>query len=161
MSNENKILPVGAANVTVEITINAPVTKTWNLMINNIGQWWRQDFLICEDSRGMTIDPRVGGLVRENAGATDCGYVWGNIISYQPRHHFAYIAQIVPPWGGPAQSVVQIALDPDEDSPEDVTRLTLTDSIVGHVTEDLVSCLDEGWRQLYGEGGLKTYVEAN
>jgi uncharacterized protein YndB with AHSA1/START domain len=161
MSKETSILPVGAANVTIEITINAPVSKTWNTMIANIGQWWRKDFLICEDSQGMTLEPRIGGLLRENAGAADCGFVWGNIISYQPQSHLAYIAQIVPPWGGPAQSVVQISLKPGADDPENSTLLTLTDSIVGHLTDDLVSGLDEGWNQLYGEGGLKTYVEAN
>lgn len=155
--SESKILSTGAANVVIEIEIDAPVSKTWNAMIQDISQWWRQDFLICEDSAGMTLDPRVGGLLFERAGDDGCGYAWGSIISFQPESHLAYVAQIVPPFGGPAQSVVQIAL---ESAGNDQTKLTLTDSIIGHVTDDLFSCLEDGWKMLYADGGLKTYVES-
>lgn len=46
-------------------------------MIIDISRWWRKDFLICEDSKGMTIEPRVGGLLFERAGLEGCGYAWG------------------------------------------------------------------------------------
>ena len=160
MNTEKELLTAAAANVTVTIEIDAPVSQTWETMINDVGQWWRKDFLVCEGSLGMRLEPRVGGLLFE-ALEGEGGFVWGNLISFQPRKHLAYVAQVVPPWGGPAQSVVQIALAPNKDRPENATTLKLTDSLIGHVTEELVSCLDEGWRQLYGEGGLKTYVEAN
>lgn len=97
-------------------------------------------------------------VVRENRRQRR-GYCWGNIISFQPDKHLAYDAQVVPPWGGPAQSVVQIALEPGETDPEHTTRLTLTDSLIGHVHDELLGCLDEGWRQLFGDGGLKTFAE--
>ena len=155
--SESKILSTGAANVVIEIEIEAPISKTWNAMVQDIGHWWRKDFLICEESAGMILDPRVGGLLFERAGAEGCGYAWGNIISFQPETHLGYVAQIVPPFGGPAQSVVQIALEALDG---EKTKLTLTDSIIGHVTEDLFSCLEDGWKMLYAEGGLKTYVES-
>jgi len=155
--SESKILSTGAANVVLEIEIDAPVSTTWNAMIQDIGQWWRRDFLICENSTGMTLEPHVGGLLLERAGDDGCGYAWGSIISFQPESHLGYVAQIVPPFGGPAQSVVQIALETLEN---DRTKLTLTDSIIGHVTDDLFSCLEDGWRMLYADGGLKTYVES-
>ena len=160
MSEKKELLTAGAANVVIEIPINAPVSRTWSTMIIDISRWWRKDFLICEDSKGMTIEPRVGGLLFERAGLEGCGYAWGQIISFQPDKHLGYIAQIVPPWGGPAQSVVQISLKADESNPH-TTVLTLTDSLIGHVSEDLMSCLDDGWRQLFGEGGLKSYIENN
>lgn len=53
--------------------------------------------------------------------------------------------------------MVQIALEPLDG---DRTKLTLTDSIIGHVTDDLFSCLEDGWKMLYADGGLKTYVES-
>jgi uncharacterized protein YndB with AHSA1/START domain len=156
MSTKKELL---TAVVSIDIEINATVTKTWSLMISDIGQWWRKDFLICENSQGMTIQPKVGGLLCEKTAGDDTGYAWGQIISFQPETHLAYVAQIVPPWGGPAQSVVQISLQPGES--RDTTVLTLTDSLIGHVSDDLLSGLDDGWRQLYGEGGFKTHVESN
>ena len=105
----------------------------------------------------MHLEPRLGGMLFEKMEGGG-GFVWGSVISFQPNKHLAYVAQIVPPWGGPAQSVVQIALATNES--DSGTALTLTDSLIGYVTEDLTSSLDEGWSQLYGDGGFKTYVES-
>ena len=157
MSEETKLLSCHAATVSVEIRIQADVATTWSSMVEQTSEWWSRDFLICEDSTGMKIEPRVGGLVIETVKGDGCGFAWGQIISFQPNSHFAYIAQIVPPWGGPAQSVVQISLEKIED---DSTLLTLTDSIIGHLSDDLIASLDGGWRQLYGEGGLKSHAES-
>ncbi len=159
MSTETQRLTAGAANVVITLDIAAPLAKTWETMIGDIGLWWRKDFLICENSLGMHLEPRIGGLLFEKT-EDGGGFAWGNIISFQPNKHLGYVAQIVPPWGGPAQSVVQLALEPGADDPENATRLTLTDSIIGHVTDDLMGCLDDGWRQLYGDGGFKSFVEA-
>ncbi len=159
MNTKKELLPAGVANVTIEIEIKAPIAKTWALMIRDIGRWWRKDFLICENSQGMTIEPKVGGLLREKMPGEGTGYAWGQIISFQPESHLAYTAQVVPPWGGPAQSVVQISLQAGASAER--TLLTLTDSLIGHLSDDLLSSLDDGWRQLYGEGGLKTHVESN
>lgn len=160
MTTDKQLLSAGAANVTLAIDINAPIAKTWQLMIDDIGRWWRQDFLCCEKSKGMHLEGRVGGMLVERTEGGGCGYLWGHVISFQPEQQFAYVAQIVPPWGGPAQSVIQITLARNEGHPKEATVLTLTDSLIGHVTEELLSSLEEGWGQLYGEGGLKTYVES-
>ena len=155
MSTEKELLTAGAANVTITIDIEASVERTWQLMIEDVGKWWRSDFLICgDDSLGMQLDPRPGGQLVEKTG--DGGYVWGNVLSFLPNKQLSYVAQIVPPWGGPAQSVVQIELSANGDA----TTLKLTDSLIGHITAELASSLDQGWRQLYGEGGLKSYVES-
>ena len=158
MKTEKELLTAGAANVTITIEIEASVAKTWQAMIEDVGRWWRKDFLVCEGSLGMHLEPRIGGKLYE-ALEGEGGFVWGNVISFQPNKHLAYVAQVVPPWGGPAQSVVQIALASRGKSDE-ATTLTLTDSLIGHVHDELLSGLDDGWRQLYGEGGLKTYVES-
>lgn len=161
MQTKKELLTAGAANVTLTIDIDAPLGVTWKCMIEDIGQWWRPDFLVCQGSRGMRMEARLGGRLYEALDDdADAGLVWGTILSFQPVKHLAYVAQIVPPWGGPAQSVVQIALAANTETPEERTTLTLTDSLIGHVSEDLLSCLDDGWRQLFGEGGLKSHVES-
>ena len=159
MNTEKQRLTAGAANVVIKITIHAPVAKAWRNMIEDIAQWWRQDFLVCEGSQGMSLEPRVGGMLYERTDDSGGGYCWGSVISFQPEKHLAYVAQIVPPWGGPAQSVVQIAVEPLDSDPEKATLLTLTDSLIGHVHDELLDSLDEGWRQLFGDGGLKSFVE--
>ena len=108
----------------------------------------------------MHLEPKIGGLLHEKVDDDGGGFVWGSIISFQPEKNLTYIAQIVPPWGGPAQSVVQIGLEPVEGRETEATILTLTDSLIGHVSDELADSLDEGWRQLYGDGGLKSYVES-
>ncbi len=159
MNTEKQRLTAGAAHVVIKIEINAPVAKIWRSMVEDITLWWPQDFLICEGSRGMYLGPRVGGMLYEKSDDNGGGYCWGNVISFQPEKHLAYVAQVVPPWGGPAQSVVQIALAPEPAAGESATVLTLTDSLIGHVHDELLGSLDEGWRQVFGEGGLKTFVE--
>lgn len=37
---------------------------------------------------------------------------------------------------------------------------TWTAALIGHLNDETLDCLDEGWRQLYGEGGLKTHIES-
>ena len=157
MENEKQIRSCSTAVVSVEIEIEADLRTTWESMVGDIGSWWRSDFLICEESKGMTLEPRVGGLLRERTAKEGCGYAWGQIIWFQPETHLAYLAQIVPPWGRPAQSVVQIAL---AEMANGRTKLTLTDAIIDNLTDEFLESLDEGWRQLYGEGVLKSYVES-
>lgn len=157
MSEQRELLSTGAANVVIEIQIEAPRKTTWKAMIEDIRDWWRADFLVCENSQGMRMEARLGGLLYEEVGV-GAGFAWGQIISFQPPRHLAYVAHVIPPWGGPAQSVVQLELEETADGK--ATRLTLTDSIVGHLGEDLPDCLAAGWRQLYGDDGLKSFVEA-
>ncbi len=107
----------------------------------------------------MRMDARLGGAVYEQTEA-NAGFIWGTIISFQPPKQLAYLAQIVPPWGGPAQSVVQITLEAHSDRPDAETQLTLTDSLIGQVTEETLTSLEEGWKMLYGDGGLKSYLES-
>lgn len=146
--------------MVIEVPIAAPVGEVWRAMVEDVGAWWRGDFLVCEGSLGMTLEPRVGGLLFERSpGGDGCGLAWGQVIAFQPEQLLAYVAQIVPPFGGPAQSVVQLALGPDPGDPAGATVLTLTDSLIGHVGDELLGCLGDGWLQLFGDGGLKGYVE--
>ena len=156
MSSQQTILPTGAATVTIEIEIAATPENVWKHLIDDSASWWRTDFLVCKDSLGLHIEPKVGGLLFERTAETGCGFVWGQIIRFEPPFHLAHTAQIVPPWGGPAMSVVQITLEPTGSG----TKLTLADSLVGHLTDETLSNMDEGWKMLYGEGGLKSFVEA-
>jgi len=68
-------------------------------------------------------------------------------------------ACIAPPWGGLAHSIVQINLESDPARGSTTTTLRLTDSIIGHLTDSLLESIDGGLRQLFGNGGLKAYVE--
>lgn len=154
------ILTGGAAHITLEIEINAPVAQTWQAMIDDIGLWWRKDFLVCEGSLGMILEPRIGGLLYEKLEGDGCGFVWGHVISFQPNRQLTCVAQIVPPWGGPAQSIVEISLSPGKENPDNTTLLTLSDSLIGHISDEMTSSMVDGWQMLYGEGGLKSYVES-
>lgn len=156
MSTSNEIHPAAAATLTVEIEIAAPISATWRHLVEDIGSWWRADFLVSANEPVMTLEPRIGGLLSERCAREGEGFVWGQVIRFEPERHLAFTAQVVPPWGGPALSVVQITLRAEGEG----TVLTLVDSLVGHVGEDMLASMDEGWRALLGEGGLKSHVEA-
>ncbi len=156
MSTQPELLAVHAVNLTIDIAIDADVASTWKAMIEDVGQWWRADFCICKGST-MAMDARVGGMMYEKL-PDGAGFAWGNLISFQPNKHLAYVTYVIPPWAGPAQSVVQIAL---AENPDGSTLLTLTDSLIGHLTEEHLASTKDGWRLLYGEGGLKSFIESS
>ena len=160
MNNSPSILPTGAAAVTLEIEIEASLSATWQAMIGDVGQWWRADFLVCEGSKGMNLEPKIGGLLFETSQGGGTGFVWGQIIRFEPNEHLAFTAQIVPPWGGPAQSVVQISLTESGEAGQKRTKLTLNDSLIGYLTEETLDNVKAGWQMLFGEGGLKSHVES-
>lgn len=157
MTTTPSILPTGAATLSLEIEIDASPGTTWQAMIADIGQWWRADFLVCTDSQGMSLEPKIGGLLSETSKGGGTGFAWGQVIRFEPEEHLAFTAQIVPPWGGPAQSVVQINLSA---AGQDRTKLTLTDSLIGHLTDELLGNVKDGWNMLFGEGGLKSHAES-
>lgn len=150
-----ELLSSHAATVTIKVEIASSRDEVWQAMVHEIGKWWREDFLVCAGSRGMDLEPRVGGLLFETAEAEGSGFVWGQVIRFEPSDHLAYTAQLAPPWGGPAHSIVQIALSENEGG----TLLTLSDALVGHLSAELLQSLEDGWLQLFGDGGLKSYLE--
>ena len=54
---------------------------------------------------------------------------------------------------------VHMAARRRDEAGEDTTKLTLTDSLIGHLTEELLGNMVDGWRQLFGDGGLKSHLE--
>lgn len=160
MNTKESILPSGAATVTLEVEIDASPDTTWSTMIQEIGHWWRTDFLICKESLGMTLEPKLGGLIFETSKGEGTGFVWGQVIRFEPAEHLAFTALIVPPWGGPAQSVVQISLAASGERGAESTKLSLRDSLIGHLTNEFLSNVQEGWSMLFGGGGLKSYLES-
>ena len=84
MSAEKQRLTAGAANVVIKIEINAPVAKAWRNLNEDISQWWRADFLICEGSKGMHLAPRVGGMLFEKTDDNGGG-IAGGISSHSSR----------------------------------------------------------------------------
>lgn len=76
MNTKESILPSGAATVTLEVEIDASPDTTWSTMIQEIGHWWRTDFLICKESLGMALEPTLGACFLKQAKAkarASCG----------------------------------------------------------------------------------------
>ena len=85
-TTKKELLSAGAANVVIEVPIAAPASEVWRAMVEDIGAWWRGDFLVCEGSLGMALEPRVGGLLFERSpGGDGCGLAWGQVIAFQPE----------------------------------------------------------------------------
>ena len=57
-------------------------------------------------------------------------------------------------WGGPAGTVLKLMLEERSGA----TVLKVTQEMYGHVSDQNIENLTDGWRQLFGEG-LKKFVE--
>ena len=72
-----------------------------------------------------------------------------------PGESLHLAGQIFPQWGGPATSLLHLALEEQGES----TVLRVTDAHHGHVSDANVQSLESGWKQLFTDG-LKRHVEA-
>ena len=83
------------------------------------------------------------------------GLLWQQIQSIVPNESLHLTGQLAPPFGGPATSLLRLALEGDGDS----TILKVTDCLFGNVDEATRGNIEVGWRRLYGDG-LGKYVES-
>ena len=56
--------------------------------------------------------------------------------------------------------MVQISLAASGEREADSAKLTLSDSLIGHLTDELLSNGQEDWGMLFGNGGLKPDLES-
>ena len=72
-----------------------------------------------------------------------------------PGESLHLVGHIAPQWGGPATTMLRVALEDDGQG----TRLRIADALFGNVTGDGAASLEAGWRALFGDG-LKAHVES-
>jgi DNA-binding transcriptional ArsR family regulator/uncharacterized protein YndB with AHSA1/START domain len=144
----------GTAEVEMEIAIDAPREQVWRAMVNEIGQWWRKDFL-GPKARRFVLEPRPGGRLYEDWGHEQ-GRLWYTVVGIESPTKLQLAGAFMPDDCGGSFGTSHLTLMLEDAGAG--TRLKLSDHIVGGLRPDLASDLTAGWQALFGDG-LKPYIE--
>ena len=151
--------PISAARLgqyTLEIPIEAPRATVWQALSSEVDAWWPADFRMVGEGSVLSFDAQAGGqLVERKEGGGSL--LWYTVQMCTPGESIHLVGHVAPEWGGPTTSMLKIALEEEE---EGHTLVQLEDSLFGHVTEETMQSLQEGWTLLLGSG-LKTYAESS
>lgn len=151
----NNAPPSDASVVTVEmeLQIDAPLDRVWTAILNEPARWWPVEHRICGPSGKMTFEPKPGGRLFEEA-ADGGGLLWYTVLAIAPGDSLTLAGYIAPPWGGPATSLLRLAVKAEKGG----TVLHVTDSLFGAVDQKFAASAQQGWQQILGNG-LKKFVE--
>ncbi|MBX3358157.1 MAG: SRPBCC domain-containing protein [Phycisphaeraceae bacterium] len=144
----------GAVTIEIDVAIAADADRVWRALVDETGKWWHRDFYTSPLARGFRIEAKIGGRMYEDWGGSS-GAVWGTVVVFDEGRVLEFAGHLTPSFGGPATTMVRIELLPGERG----CTLRLRDGVFGRVDEGTAASLENGWRMLFGDEGLKGYVE--
>ena len=146
-------LPIRACKHELEIPIQAPVEVVWKALTEDTNAWWLPDFHMVGEGSVVTLDATAGGhlIERHENGSS---LLWHTVIMCTPGESLHLVGHLAPPWGGPATTMLHLALRAEGET----TVLVVEDALFGHVSDSTAESLEQGWMQLFGEG-LKPHAE--
>ena len=147
-----KTADVRCAEYEFSILINASVQRVWKGLTGQLSSWWLPDFHMLGPDSLVTLEPRAGGRLFEQNGASEL--LWYTVLAISPEVSLDLAGYCTADFGGPSTTLLSIRLATEKTG----TRLTIRDSLLGHVTDGHAESLRSGWKQLFTEG-LKYFVE--
>lgn len=144
---------VGLIRNELEIPIHAAPAEVWRALFDDVQSWWHPDFHMAGASSTIRFEPTLGGRLYETTEGGG-GLCWYQVIALEPKRSVTMTGTMAPPFAGPSTTTMHIALEEREGG----TLLTLSESVFGHVSDEMKSSLEQGWRQLF-EDGLKRHLE--
>jgi hypothetical protein len=121
----------------------------WRVLVDDIDTWWPPSYRAVSHPSNMRFNATLGGRLEE-IGKGENGVLWYTVQAVEAPSSITLAGFIAPPFGGPALSLLRIALTAQ---PDGLAMLELHDSIVGHADSRTV---EEGWREIFG--GLVTHL---
>lgn len=145
--------PCKSAHYELEITIAAPPSTVWDALTAETNSWWLPDFHMVGPDSEVTLEPHAGGHLIERT-ADGGSLLWYTVIMATPGESLHLVGHVAPQWGGPATTMLDLALSPQGEG----TKLTVRDSRFGNMDSVNGESLVAGWTQLFGDG-LRDHVE--
>jgi uncharacterized protein YndB with AHSA1/START domain len=135
-----------AAPVHMEIVVEAPIDRAFEVFSTEMGSWWPPEHHILEgELREMVFEPRVGGHIYDvGKDGSECR--WARVLVYEPPTRLVFSWDINLAW--------QVEQDPDRTSEVEVrfdalepgrTQVTLEHR---HIDRH-----GEGWEQMHSAVG--------
>ena len=150
-----KSTPAAVNAIELEIAIDAPRSKVWKALIEEINQWWLADFRVAGPDSKVSFDPTPGGKGLIEITPDGGGLQWFATQMYMPADFKIYVVgNVAPEWGGPTTSNLKLSLVETESG----CKLQIHEARHGNVDEKQAQCAADGWKQLFTDG-LKAFVE--
>ncbi len=150
-----RLLDAKIAIVELELVVAAPKKRVWNAIVDETSLWWRKDFYVGKRPKGMVFEPRVGGRMYEDWG-DGAGVLWATVFGIAHATWFDLRGEIAPSFGGPRTWQLHLELKAHPQG----TLVKLVDSSIGKIDAEGAQAVRDGWEMLFGEGGLKGFVES-
>lgn len=140
--------------IAIEIQINAPLAKVWDILLNRTSDWWPKDFLCHEGSKALKMEPFVGGRIYEET-SDGKSLLWGTLVNIHPNKTLEFIGHSTPQFGGPSLNMGRYEISQADES---TTTLQFTNAILGNCSDEGEQMVTEGWNYLLN--AFKSYAES-
>lgn len=141
--------------VRLDIPIAASPDAVWKTLTEEPDLWWHSSHRIMEPPQQMVFEAFPGGRLYEKNGKGE-GLLWYHVLTIQPPKRLSLSGSMIPPYGGPATSYLNIELQTTE---KGASLLKIHDTIHGLVSEEFKNETFAGWNEIFNEG-LKPYIES-
>jgi DNA-binding transcriptional ArsR family regulator/uncharacterized protein YndB with AHSA1/START domain len=138
-------------HIAQEITIQASPSEVFRALTEGIGEWWGAPYLYDQEARDVVLEPRVGGLMREET--SDGGAVaWATVVEIRPNRTLE-LSGVVGMRGAVA-GLIRFELEEKNGG----SLLKLDHRAVGDIEPEMEGNYQGGWNDLLATR-LKGYVE--
>jgi DNA-binding transcriptional ArsR family regulator/uncharacterized protein YndB with AHSA1/START domain len=142
---------IGFLQIEQEITIEAAPARVFEALTNEVSAWWGAPYLISEEAKTLTLEPKIGGRFYEDWG-DGAGALWGLVTSFKQNEWIEVSGSIG--MSGVVSGVVSFELQTQGNG----TIIKLSHRAMGEVNERLQAGYAGGWHDLLAVR-LKAFVE--
>ena len=141
------------ARYELSIDIDAPRTRVWKSLTDEINAWWLPSFHMVGEDSVVTFRAEAGGTLHEKKEGGG-SLLWCTVQMVDPGVSIHMVGHSAPEWGGPNTGMLRFSLEDREGG----CTLQVGHAIFGNVTEEHAKSMYDGWTELFTDG-LKAYVE--
>jgi uncharacterized protein YndB with AHSA1/START domain len=140
------------AHYEFSVEIEASASRVWRALTDQIGSWWLPNFHMLGASSIVELEAHAGGRLFERAEGREL--LWYTVIAIDTEKSIDFAGYCTAKYGGPATTMLSMELTSVS---ERLTRLQISDSLFGRVTDEFVRCVQDGWKELFSDG-LRDFV---
>lgn len=142
---------IGFLQIEQEIIIEVPPARVFEALTNEVSAWWGAPYLISDEAKSLTLEPKIGGRFYEDWG-DGAGALWGLVTSFKQNEWIEVSGSIG--MSGVVNGVVCFELQAQSNG----TLIKLSHRAMGEVNEELQTGYAGGWHDLLAVR-LKAFVE--
>lgn len=143
-------MQINHLHVKLSVDIAADAGACFEALTGDISAWWGSPYLLLErPETRITLEPRLGGLVREHADGAEAS--WGTVTELEPGRTIAWTGRMG--LGDAVVGTVRLTLTGDDGG----TRIDLEHESIGAFGPGAQASYEHGWDDLLHR--LKAFVE--